>query len=565
MADFDFNYSDDLELRKLHAQVLQDPEEFEHWEKLVRAAETQEGGLNRNSSPQAIAATRNTYDNFLARFPLFFGYWKKYADLEFAIGGTEAAEMVYERGVASVGTSVDMWTNYCAFKIETSHDADVIRELFDRAAESVGLDYLSHPFWDKYIEFEERLESPDHVFAVLGRVIHIPLHQYARYWEKYQILAKTRPVDQLAPAEIIAKFREDAVGEGGQKQKNPAELERDLRTRIQNYHADLFKQTQTETTNRWTYEQNVKRPYFHVTPLDEEELDNWRKYLDFEELEGDYTRTKFLYERCMVSCAKYDEFWYRYARWTMAEAGKHELDVEKRKMIRNEEVRNIYRRASCTYSLISSPAIRLQYAKFEESVGKADVAIDIHEAILMKLSGHLETIISLVNTYRRQYGADPAIGVLTGYINSQSFTSAVKGSLVAELARLQWKVKGDAVAARATFTKYEQHCLDSQAFWQSWLFFERDQPGSEQDEPARYASIKMVYETIRNKSALPSDAIKILSSYYLGYLEDRGDSKAMEGWTDIDKDINGPVSIAMKANAKGQITQLENGHAIASA
>jgi pre-mRNA-processing factor 39 len=73
---------------------LEEPEEFEHWEKLVRAAEAQEGGLNRNSSPGAIASTRDVYDNLLARFPLFFGFWKKYADLEFTVAGTEAAEMV---------------------------------------------------------------------------------------------------------------------------------------------------------------------------------------------------------------------------------------------------------------------------------------------------------------------------------------------------------------------------------------------------------------------------------------------------------------------------------------
>ena len=73
---------------------LKDPDNFENWEKLVRAAETLEGGLNRNSSPQAIATTRDSYDRFLAKFPLLFGYWKKYADLEFSIAGTEAAEMV---------------------------------------------------------------------------------------------------------------------------------------------------------------------------------------------------------------------------------------------------------------------------------------------------------------------------------------------------------------------------------------------------------------------------------------------------------------------------------------
>jgi pre-mRNA-processing factor 39 len=87
-----------------------------------------EGGLTRNSSPQAITATRQIFDTFLSKFPLFFGYWKKYADLEFSIAGTEAAEMVYERGCASITNSVDLWKDYCGFKVDTSHDPDIIRE-----------------------------------------------------------------------------------------------------------------------------------------------------------------------------------------------------------------------------------------------------------------------------------------------------------------------------------------------------------------------------------------------------------------------------------------------------
>jgi pre-mRNA-processing factor 39 len=74
-----------------------DPDNYEIWEKLVRTAEGLEGGLTRNSSPQSIAKMRETYDSFLAKFPLFFGYWKKYADLEFSIAGTEAAELVRSR------------------------------------------------------------------------------------------------------------------------------------------------------------------------------------------------------------------------------------------------------------------------------------------------------------------------------------------------------------------------------------------------------------------------------------------------------------------------------------
>ena len=35
---------------------------------------------------------------------------------------------IYERGVAGILNSVDLWTNYVAFKMDTSHDPDIIRE-----------------------------------------------------------------------------------------------------------------------------------------------------------------------------------------------------------------------------------------------------------------------------------------------------------------------------------------------------------------------------------------------------------------------------------------------------
>ena len=107
---------------------VENEDDFERWEALVTHASDLEGGVTRNSSPSAIELVRNVYDCFLTKFPLFFGYWKKYADLEFSIGGTETAEMVYERGVSCITPSVDLWANYCTFKMDTSHDNDIIRE-----------------------------------------------------------------------------------------------------------------------------------------------------------------------------------------------------------------------------------------------------------------------------------------------------------------------------------------------------------------------------------------------------------------------------------------------------
>lgn len=94
----------------------------------MRTCESLEGGLNRNSSPQALATLRDAYDRFLLKFPLLFGYWKKYADREFNISGPESAEMVYERGCAAITNSVDLWTDYCSFKMETTHVPHLVRE-----------------------------------------------------------------------------------------------------------------------------------------------------------------------------------------------------------------------------------------------------------------------------------------------------------------------------------------------------------------------------------------------------------------------------------------------------
>jgi pre-mRNA-processing factor 39 len=125
----DFGRDDEFAaIRKINADLETDPDNFDLWENLIKTCESLEGGLNRNSSPQALEHFRNSFDRFLHKFPLLFGYWKKYADMEFNIAGPESAEMVYERGTASITNSVDLWTDYCAFKMETTHNPDLVRE-----------------------------------------------------------------------------------------------------------------------------------------------------------------------------------------------------------------------------------------------------------------------------------------------------------------------------------------------------------------------------------------------------------------------------------------------------
>lgn len=85
-----------------------------------------EGGINRNSNPQAINTVRHNYDRFLAKFPLLFGYWKKYADLEFSITGTEAAEMVWHHSSPVEKILISLFDYLFCFNLYPEHEADSV-------------------------------------------------------------------------------------------------------------------------------------------------------------------------------------------------------------------------------------------------------------------------------------------------------------------------------------------------------------------------------------------------------------------------------------------------------
>ncbi|KAI1385046.1 pre-mRNA-processing factor 39 [Hypoxylon trugodes] len=539
MADFNnFGVSDEenVEIKKLTLEVEADTDNFESWEKLIRACEGQEGGLNRNSSPQALAALRDVYDRFLLKFPLLFGYWKKYADLEFAISGPESAEMIYERGCASITNCVDLWTSYCSFKMETTHTPHLVRELFERGALSVGLDFLAHPFWDKYIEYEERQEAEEKIFSILQRVIHIPMHQYARYFERFRQLAHNRPIKELVPSDTLARLKAEVDAENtayGGGARTELEIERDIRAKIDTMFYEVFQKTQEETTKRWTYEAEIKRPYFHVTELENSQLANWRKYLDFEEGEHDFARTAFLYERCIVTCALYDEFWLRYARWMSAQPGKE------------EEVRHVYMRAATLFVPMSRPGIRLQWAYFEESYGRIGVARDIHEAVLMQLPDCVEAIVSWANLERRQNGLDAAIQVYKTQIDAPHVNLFTKAVLVTRWAFLLWKIKGSVDEARAVFLKNVQWYADSRHFWEKWLDFELQQPTSLELESQHGERVKQIFQELTVKSRISSAAKKELFLTYLTYLQERGGTDAMKHFLTVDREIYGPASLTI--------------------
>lgn len=332
--------------------------------------------------------------------------------------------------------------------------------------------------------------------------------------------------DLVAP-EVYQRFRAEVEAEHlatyGALPRTEEEIERDMRVKVDAMFIEIYTRTQSEVSKRWTYEGEIKRPYFHVKELEHQQLANWRKYLDFEEGEGIYSRIVFLYERCLVTCALYEEFWFRYARWMSAQSGKE------------EEVRNIYLRATTLFVPISCPGIRLQFAYFEEMCGRLDIARDIHAAVLAKLPDCVEAIVSWANLQRRHLGLEAAIAIYKEQIDSPQVDIFTKAALVTEWAYLLWKVKGAVDEARTVFLKNTQWYADSRHFWQKWLQFELEQPTTADLEDQQGERIKHVIEQMRTKSRISPYLKKQMCQVYMNYLQQRGGKDAMKQFLLIDR------------------------------
>lgn len=197
-------------------------------------------------------------------------------------------------------------------------------------------------------------------------------------------------------------------------------------------------------------------------------------------------------------------------------------------------------RASCIFVPISAPTIRLNWARFEEKLGRTSIARDIYLAMLEQAPEHTETLISLAGLERRIEGNDAAVRLLEEHIGRSN--NQIGGILAAEQARILWQCKGAVDEAREVFNSKHERFLDSRDFWVKYLQFEVAQPSADQEEA--HSRIKKVHESMRSKGRFTSHVSKELSHIYMAYLMDRGGKDAAEEYMQLDKDVNGYVSSA---------------------
>lgn len=154
----------------------------------------------------------------------------------------------------------------------------------------------------------------------------------------------------------------------------------------------VHKATVEMINKRWTYEEGIKRPYFHVKQLEKIQLKNWKEYLDFEIEQGDKQRILVLFERCLIACALYEEFWIKLIRYL--ETNQDDPDYEAR-------TRDVYERA-CKIHHPDKPSLHLMWSAFEEIFGNVDKAVLILENLDKKQPNLLQVAYRRINLERRR-------------------------------------------------------------------------------------------------------------------------------------------------------------------
>ncbi|KAG7157552.1 Pre-mRNA-processing factor 39-like 2 [Homarus americanus] len=352
------------------------------WCDLVESEEIEEKlEPDRSFKQSDLESGREAYDGFFERYPYCYGYWKKYADLERRKGTKETTCKVFNRGLEAIRLSVDLWLHYMEYITSQFPDDEAfVRQEFERAVETCGLEFKSDKLWEAYISWESTGKRWKNVTLLYERILATPTSKYMQHWQKFQDHVKKHLPSEIVGVDEFLSLRREVLAElnrsdtetpdeappgveaaPGDEQvgTNVDEETKALQKNIISARQKIHDANVIEVKALWSYEDAIKRPYFHVKPLEKSQLTAWRNYLDYEMKLMNADRIRVLFERCLIACAFYEEFWMRYIRY-LEEVGAAE-----------SEIRSVYQRA-CVIHLRERFRPHLSWAAFEEEKGSLE-------------------------------------------------------------------------------------------------------------------------------------------------------------------------------------------------
>lgn len=497
--------------------------DFNSWTALIE--ETEKVAENN------IVKIQKVYDAFLAEFPLCYGYWKKYADHEGRLDSVDKVVEVYERAVLAVTYSVEIWLHYAVFAISTYEDPDIIRRLFERGLAYVGTDYQSYQLWDEYIRYEESHQAWSNLAMIYTRILENPIQQLDRYFNCFKELAASRPLSEIRTAEEAAVVAstletgghalEDEVRDDGVEQSSkPVSAGLTEAEELEKYIAireEMYKKAKEFDSKIIGFETAIRRPYFHVRPLDDVELENWHNYLDFIERGDDFNKVVKLYERCLIACANYPEFWTRYVL-CMEASGSMEL------------ANNALARATQVF-VKKQPEIHLFAARFKELSGDIVGARTQYQILYSEVSpGLLEAFVRHANMEYRLGEKEAAFSVYETAISTEQGKeqSQLLPLLLVQYSRFLYLVVGDADKAREVLSGHLENMQLSRPVLEAVIHLESIQPLPKRVDYLDSLVEKFITPNPENPNLASTIDREEISCILLEFLDHFGDAQSIK-------------------------------------
>lgn len=225
------------------------------------------------------------FELILDRYPYLGLVWKKYTAVKYQLYGLEDSIKVLESAVKAFPDSVELWCDYLSvLEANKTGSVDERRSKYQTAKDNIGYNFLSHQFWDKYIQFETTQEDWEAVMSIYHELLKIPLHQYAKYFKAYMAFNSSEGSKKLTKEDITKELQK----------------------------------TQTLVNSIWRFESQIKHAFFSVNGVSQVEAKNWKQYLSYiKEQDIDIKIIETTYRRCLIPCAKEEFFWLAYISWQM--------------------------------------------------------------------------------------------------------------------------------------------------------------------------------------------------------------------------------------------------------
>uniref|UniRef100_A0AC35TWD4 Suf domain-containing protein n=1 Tax=Rhabditophanes sp. KR3021 TaxID=114890 RepID=A0AC35TWD4_9BILA len=411
--------------------------DFNTWEELiVKAFEIQE--------PKHIdkVCTR-----FLDNFPLCFGYWIQYAEWNRKRGIDDCLD-IYALSVKKFPVSIDLWEKYITVAIEyyqpyQGGNKEKVQKIMSKALDHCGLDFLSDRIWNMVIDFETACGMFDSAFKHFNVLLGVATQNYQIQTQRFKsFVLSVSPDLYLGESEMSSHKKRVLKKMDKESIKDIlVENEHGIKTLSKEAHylfakyineerLPIQERTEREWKDRMEFEKNINRHYFHITPLENKQCSNWFKYLDYELKGRDEKKIKFQFERCLVVCCLYEEYWLKFARY---------LD----KNVSKSESKELLQRAHKTYMPCSSK-IAMALSLVEERLNNFDDAADTLENFDHRFPGYAAVRLRLIGLagrkMKRQTDKVDQKKIIQKYedlINYRRCSKTVRNLYIKKLARFQ--------------------------------------------------------------------------------------------------------------------------------